>query len=90
MDIDLNGDGAEVSNTKPKKAFSLSDAMMNQSQLNKVRKEQDIFKQILVDMQIHVKEHRHRIQTEMVTEEKLRITQELMEAQYEEQIKRSL
>ena len=59
--------------------FILSEAMLNKKHLNKCRDDVKRIKTIMSEMQQYVQNHQVIIDREMVNEEKLRITAELME-----------
>ncbi len=59
--------------------FNLSEAMMNKKHLNKCRDEVKKMKQVMTELQQYVQQHQLLINRELVNEDKLKITAELLD-----------
>jgi hypothetical protein len=78
------GEGPNVNN------FKLSEAMMNKKHLSKAREDIKKIKRLMVEMQAYVQDHQIAIKQDMVDEDKLKITAELLENQMYDKIKREI
>lgn len=70
--------------------FKLSEAMLNKKHLNKARDDIKKIKQLMVEMQAYVQDHQIAIKQDMVDEDKLKITSELLENSMSDKIKREI
>ena len=70
-----------------RRTFALSDAMLNAKEFDKMKTDYKKVKELLVDMSIKIKEIDNTIKQDLVTEDKFRVTNELMEEQVTEDIK---
>ena len=64
--------------------------MMNKKQFSKAKEDIKKIKGIVADMQIHVTEHQVRIADDLIDEEKLKISMELLEEDMDRRMKASL
>ena len=70
--------------------FKLSEAMLNKKHLNKAKEDIKKIKTLMVEMQAYVQDHQITIKQDMVDEDKLKITAELLENQMYDKIKREI
>ena len=60
--------------------------MMNKKHLNKVRDEVKRMKTMMSEMQVYVQEHQVKIAQDLVGEDKLKVTFELLEGQMQDRV----
>jgi hypothetical protein len=85
--MDVAHDGAQ---TVVGGRFSLGEAMMNKKQFAKSKEEIKKIKGIVADMQVYVTEHQIRIKDDLIDEEKLKISMELLEEDMDRRMKGAL
>ena len=70
--------------------FHLSEAMLNKKHLNKTREDVKKMKTVMNELQQYVQQHQITINRDLVNDEKLKITVELLEDQIKERMTRDL
>ena len=70
--------------------FTLAESMMNKKQFSKAKEDIKRIKGIVAEMQVHVSQHHVRIQDDLIDEDRLKISIELLESDFERRLKAGL